>query len=163
MSTAEDESGAGVDEGSAEMAGHLPAPSVHVHVHGSADARDGLQSDEASGAAPCIDGSGQPSVMGADAELCVDVCTLLKLALLPPPAEADAAAVLGGQLEPFLRHWLAASWPHAPLVAELRTQMKSASVAICWLLEKRPTLMADAQATLGSELLLDAVRVVALT
>ena len=52
-----------------------------------------------------------------------------------------------------------AGWPTERLVRALRAHMQSASLAICWLLEHRPKLMASA--ALGPELLLDAIRVVA--
>ena len=88
-----------------------------------------------------------------------DARTLLTLALLPPPPCADPPAAIGAQLEVFLQHWLARGWSKRPLRATLRAHMRWASHALCWLIEHRPALVA--QAALGPELLLDAIRVAA--
>ena len=90
---------------------------------------------------------------------CEDACTLVTLALLPPPPGVSEGAALGSQLEVFLRHWLTHGWPRKPLRTTLRANMRGAAPALCWLLEQRPTLMA--QAALGPELLLDAIRIAA--
>lgn len=90
---------------------------------------------------------------------CVDACTLLTLALLPPPPCSSPAAALGTQLEPFLGHWLLFGWPRPPLLSTLRVCMLEASLGLCWLLEHRPALMSAL--AMPAEILLDAVRIVA--
>ena len=105
---------------------------------------------------------------------CADVRMLLTLALLPPLVSHDRsepssgsigcvlgndAAALGTALEVFVRYWLAQSWPVQLLAATLRTQMRGAALALCWLLEHRPALIA--RVGFGPGLLLDAVRIAA--
>lgn len=127
--------------------------------------RGAAHTEALAGLAECSPAGNGKTGAGPDGEvpLWVDGCTLLKLALLPPPTAANVAATLGAQLEPFLRQWMAEGWPCAPLITELRAQMRNAALALCWLLEEQPTLMARAGTMLGPEILLDAVRVVALT
>ena len=56
-----------------------------------------------------------------------DAQTLLTLALLPPPAACTRPeAILGAQLEVFVRHWVSHSWPHAPLLSTMRSNMQGA-------------------------------------
>ena len=50
-------------------------------------------------------------------------------------------------------------WPLQLLVETLRAHMRTAAIAMCWLLEHRPALVA--RAGLGPALLLDAVRIAA--
>lgn len=106
--------------------------------------------------------SGADGGRSATAALCADVRLMLRLALLLPPHSTPAAiepAVLGRRLEIFIGHWVAQGWPTETLLAELRAQIRGASIALCWLLEHRPrTLM---RISLDSALLLDAVRVAA--
>lgn len=116
---------------------------------------------------------------------CADVQMLLTLALLlprspqvTPPVAASpqgpavgsgggalgvgrgsAPATLGRALEVFLRYWLRQAWPLRLFNETLRTQMRGASLALCWLLEHRPALVA--RASLSPTLLLDAVRIAA--
>ena len=130
------------------------------------DGADGHMPDDASSAG----GAGR-------SRQCADTCMLLTLALLPQRTSARVetkvaahpvvgsgalgaeAEVLGATLEVFLVYWLRQPWPVARLAETLRTQMHGASRALCWLLEHRPELVA--QAALGPELLLDAIRVAA--
>lgn len=149
--------------------GHMPSDVIDGHSR--LDGRvDGLESAD----------DGKASRHAADAACessrqCADTCLLLSLALLPPhmgtradggrarqvgsAALGTAAEALGAALEIFLKYWMRQPWPRARLAATLRAQMRGASLALCWLLEHRPEVIA--QASLGPELLLDAIRVAA--
>jgi hypothetical protein len=145
---------------------HVCAPAASVAVDARMVRADGA-------------GSGRPSA----SRQCADVLMLLHLAMLPPPQAnssgsdvfahrvgeggrgvdegggtlGHAAYVLGAALEVFLQYWLRQLWPLDELRRALRAQLHGSALALCWLLECRPALVA--QAELGPELLLEAIRV----
>jgi hypothetical protein len=53
--------------------------------------------------------------------------------------EARSAA----RLDVFLCHWGALGWPARLLSAELRSHIKVAAPALCWLLEHRPLALSE--------------------
>ena len=92
-------------------------------------------------------------------------CTLAPLRRQPPlilRASHQAPCADGPQPVPpqvFLHHWLALGWPTTALVEELEVGFNQAAPVLCWMLQHRPSLLA--QISLGPHLLLRAIAHVA--